>query len=147
MSGPKLTTTATSLNPYVHDLELDDSGQPVWIGGDITDPTDYAGMVAQRLKCRWLFLKGEWYLDQRIGTPWLQSLFRKGVSVATVKAVFRTVALGTPGVKSVSRLGATLDRVAREATIDFALVMEGNKAVTSAQLDEPFVVQLPEVAR
>ena len=145
MSGPKLVTTSTPSNPNVHDLELDDAGQIVWLEGDISDIERYAELVAQRLKCRWSMLRGEWYLDQRIGTPWLQSLLRKGVDVATIKRVFRAVAASTPGVRSVTRLEVSMDRVNRSAEVTYELVTESGKTVTSDQLAAPFIINIPEV--
>lgn len=143
MSCFKLVTTTDAANPYPHDLELDDSGQLVWTGGDINDPTDYATMVSQRLRCRWLMWTGEWYLDQRKGTPWEQTIFRKGVTAERLRDVFRKVALGTPGVRAVVRVDVTLDRSARTARIDFELTTENRALVTSTQLDAPFIVELP----
>lgn len=145
MSGPKLTTTATVTNPNIGDYELDDSGQPVFLFDDITDLTNYAQAVAQRLKSRWQFMLGEWYLDQRLGTPWTQVLFTKGVTIETLKRAFRTVALDTPGVRSITSLTVTIDRVNRQATLEYALTLESDRVVTTDQLDAPFVVDIPEV--
>lgn len=145
MASPKLTVTTDATNPVAHDLELDATGQPVWIGGDITDRSSYATMVSQRLRCRWMMWKGEWYMDQRLGTPWEQALFRKGVTEDLMRSTFRQVALGTPGVRAVVRVDVTFDRAARSATIDFELTMEDRLPVSTAQLDAPFVVELPQL--
>jgi len=146
MSGYKLVTLTSATNPVAHDLEIDDVGQLVWIGGDVKDKTSYATMVVQRLKCRWLEWQGEWYLDQRRGTPWEQAIFRKGITAARLRKVFREVALGTPGVRSVVRVAVTMDRRARQAAIDFDLTMENRAQVSSDQLDAPFIVPIPEAA-
>lgn len=143
MSGPRLVAETTALNPHMHDLELDESGQPVWLTDDVTEPREYARTVAQRLKCRWLLFRGEWYLDQRLGTPWEQRLFRKGATENTVRAVFHEVAISTPGVRSVVSVTVVIDKVIREATIAYSLQMESNLVVTSDQLASPFVVDIP----
>ncbi len=144
MSGFRLVTTTSAANPTPHDLELDDSGQLVWVGGDITDREDYAEMVAQRLRCRWLMWRAEWYLDQRQGTPWSQTVFRKGITADRLRDVFRKVAAGTPGVRAVVRVDVTI--TGRRATIDFDLMMENRQPVTSAQLAVPFTVDIPRAA-
>ena len=54
----KLVTTPTAENPVVHDLELQ-NGQFVMVGGDINDAEDYSAMVAQRIVCRLLMVRGE----------------------------------------------------------------------------------------
>lgn len=145
MSGPKLVTEATATNPNVHDYELDDRGQPVFLEDNLSDLTSYAQSVAQRLKCRWQLMQGEWYMDQRQGTPWTQVLFRKGITVETLKLAFRKVATGTPGVRSITRLEVTIDKASRRASITYAILMESDRLVTTDQLDEPFIVDLPEV--
>ena len=146
MSSFRLVTTVTGANPTLHDLFLDDSGQLVWTGGDITDEADYARMVAQRVKCRWLQLRGEWYMDQRTGTPWYQRLLRKGANANTLRLVLTNVALNTPGIRQVDSIEVAFDAATREATVtDFQFTMDTNQQVTAAMLDEPFVVTLPEL--
>ncbi len=137
MSSLKLDTTT-------HDLELDDSGQLIWIGGDIEDETSYAQMVAQRIKCRLLQLRGEWYLDQRTGTPWAQRLWRKGANAETLRQVLRGVIESTPGVRQLVTLSVDYIPATREAAVSFDVVAEMNQPVSSSQLDEPFIISIPE---
>jgi hypothetical protein len=145
MSSFRLVTTATAANPNVHDLYLDESGQLEWIGGDITDEQSYARMVAQRIKCRSLQLRGEWYLDQRTGTPWFQRIMRKGAGAETLRQVLREVIEGTPGVRQLVRLDIDFDAATREATVEFEAIAEMNQIVSSAQLDEPLIIGFPEL--
>ncbi len=143
--GPKLVTTSTATNPNVHDLEIDENtGQPVMIGGDIEDQTDYATMIAQRIKCRIYLWRGEWYLDQRTGTPWEQRLLRKGADEETLRQVLTAVITGTPGVRQLVSLDVDFDPATREATVAFEVLGEMNQIVNATQLDEPFIVQIPE---
>jgi len=144
MSSFKLVTTVTAANPHLHDLELDASGQIPWIGGDIEDTADYAAMVAQRFKCRALQLRGEWYLDQRTGTPWEQRIWRKGANAETLRQVLRAVAEGTPGIRQLVSMEIDYNAASREATVsDFQLITETNQMVTASQLDTPMIIKLP----
>ena len=145
MGTLRLVTTATTANPNVHDLYLDDSGQLEWIGGDITDQDSYALMVAQRIKCRLLFSRGDWYQDQRLGTPWKERIWKKGVTAETVKSVIRPVIEGTPGVRALTDLSVSMDAEAREATVEWTVTTETNLKISSADLDAPFVIEVPDV--
>jgi len=147
MGSFRLVAAADAANPIVHDLYLDDSGQLEWIGGDINSTESYARMVAQRLKARLLQLRGEWFQDQRTGTPWEQRLWRKGANAETVRSVFTQVAEGTPGIRQVISMDIDYDAATREATVtNWQLITEMNQVVSAAQLDEPFIVQIPETA-
>ena len=91
MGSLRITLTPTGTNPNVGDLYLDDAGQLEWIGLDIADHESYALMVLQRIRCRIMHVRGEWYLDQRQGTPWREKTWVKGVTEDTVKSIVREV--------------------------------------------------------
>lgn len=143
MGSLRLVTTSTVANPNVHDLYLDDSGQLEWIGGDITDTESYARMVAQRITCRVKMIRGEWYLDQRLGTPWKERLWKRGVTVEAVRRVMREVIEGTPGVRELRTLDVELDAASRQATISWTVITEDQIPVTSDDLDTVFIVEVP----
>lgn len=143
MGSLRLVTTTSASNPNEHDLFVDDSGQLEWIGGDITDQSSYAAMISQRIKCRLLLVAGEWYLDQRLGTPW-KEIWKKGATTERVKAVIRDVIIGTPGVRSLDSLSVEYDNPTRTATIEFSATSEMNQVVTNADLDAPFIIEVPQ---
>jgi len=142
MTTLRLVTATSTANPNEHDLYLDDSGQLVWIGGDVTDGEDYAMEIAQSILCRLRLIRGEWYLDQRLGLPWRERIWRKGASSATIKAIFTEAIADTPGVREVRSVAVDLDHSDRTATIEFAAVTETGHIVTSSMLDTPFVIEV-----
>lgn len=144
MGSLRIVTETTAANPIEGDLYLDDSGQLEWIGGDITDKEDYSRMVLQRIRCRLLFVKGEWYLDQRQGTPWREKIWKKGVNVETIKRIIRTVIEKTPGVERLDRLNVTFDSVSRTATITLTATSDLGTIVTTNILDNPFIIEVPQ---
>ena len=77
-----------------------------------------AESVQQHWQIRNLFFLGEWFLDERIGVAYFQTIFKKGTSLALVRSIFRKVLLRTPGVVSISRFDLTFDRATRKVTID-----------------------------
>jgi hypothetical protein len=143
MGSLRIVTTTTASNPVENDLYIDDSGQLEWIGGDITDKEDYSRMVLQRIWCRLRFVKGEWYLDQRQGTPWKEKIWVKGVTESTVKRVIREVVVNTPGVEALNRLDVSIDKTTRLATITITATSDLGTVVTTDILDNPFVVEVP----
>lgn len=145
MATLRLTAATTASNPNLHDLYLDDSGQLEIIGTDITDTTDYARSVAQSIKCRLLMIRGEWYIDQRLGTPWRERIWKKGTTETEVYRLIQDVVRGTPGVRSVESMSVDLDAEARSVTVeDLKIATENGSIVTVTQLDEPMILPAPE---
>jgi hypothetical protein len=134
-------------NPNEHDLHLDAHGQLVFFGDDITATAEYSEAVGQAVKCRLMMIRGEWYLDQNEGTPWIERIWPIGSNKRErLKAVFSEVIIGTPGVRELAWIEITdLDETLRSATIAFEVVAENGQRVTSQELGEPFVIGVPEV--
>ena len=118
--------------PYA-ELGLDeDSGD---IGNQPTILTG-AAAVLQRVRVRFRFFLGEWFLDQSLGVPYFRDVLVKNPDHLVISTIFRRVLLTTPGVKSVPQFTATLDRENRQLLADFvALLDDGSKIVAQA---EPF---------
>jgi len=145
MATLRLVTAVTVQNPNLHDMYLDDSGQLKLIGLDITDSTDYALSVAQSVKCRLLLVKGEWYIDQRLGTPWRERIWKKNTSETVLYRMIQDVVLGTPGVRAVESMQISIDASTRTATVsDLQIITETGRIVTVAQIDEPMILPAPE---
>jgi hypothetical protein len=109
-------------NPVEHDLRLT-NGHLTFLEGHEA--------IAQKVKIRLWFVRGEWYLDQREGIPYWTRVLVKNPDIPALEAMFRRVIQGTPGIAVVERLSLTLDRATRAATLDFA-----------ARTDEGAVIEL-----
>lgn len=145
MATIRLVTATDADNPNLHDLYLDESGQLEIIGTDITDTADYARSVAQSVKCRILLVKGEWYQDQRLGTPWREKIWKKGTSNQVLYGIIRDVVLGTPGVRSLEAMDISTDATSRTATVsNMRVITETGVAVTVTDIDEPMIISAPE---
>jgi hypothetical protein len=140
MGSLRLVTATSTANPNTHDLYLDDSGQLEWLGGNILDRESYAQMIAQRIACRLKFVRREWYLDIREGTPWRESIWRKGTTKDVIARVFRDVIESTPGVQDLRTIDVQIS--GRHAIISLEAVSDRNTQVTTDQLDAPIVVDL-----
>jgi hypothetical protein len=145
MSTFRLVVAATVANPNVGDLYLDDSGQLDLIGTDIEDDDDYSRSVGQSVTCRLLEIKGEWYQDQRVGTPWRERVWKKGVTESTIRRMVQQVVSTTPGVRSVESLEVSIDAAARSTTISgLQIITETGRIVTIASLDAPMIIPAAE---
>jgi hypothetical protein len=138
----RLVTSTTAANPNSHDLYLDDSGQLELVGSDITDVDSYTIAVAQRIKTRLLMVRGEWYLDQRVGTPLRERVWLKGATAASIKRTLREVTESTPGVLSVESIEVSLNAAARTATATIQARTDLQTIATIEILDQPLVIDV-----
>lgn len=132
----KRTVFATALNPIVGDLELDETGDLSWVGTPAQGLQGFHLEVAQRIRSRLAFFRGEWYLDARVGVPYYQRILGiKGVSDATLTAIFGQVVRRTPGVSSVESISVARNPRTRQATLRF-----------TARLQDGFILDSRTVA-
>jgi hypothetical protein len=73
--------------------------------------------IAQHVKIRLRFFRGEWALDTREGTPYWEQILIHGASEALISEIFRRVVAETPGIASVRQLGLSIDRQTRTLTV------------------------------
>lgn len=95
--------------------------------------------VVQRIKVRFRFFLGEWFLDQNQGIPYYQNILVKNPDIVLISGIFRQVLSGTPGVKSVDTFTARLVRAARELDCDFQARLDDGTVLTAKSA--PFVIQ------
>jgi hypothetical protein len=98
-----------------------------------------AEAVAQRVRVRFRWFLGEWFLDQRQGVPYYRDILVKNPDRILITFIFRQVLLGTPGVKSVANFRADLDRATRTLTVDFEAAVLTDGSILTARA-EPFII-------
>lgn len=111
------------------------------VTGDLAIPVHVvtgADAVIQKYRQRVRFFRGEWFLDQRLGVTYLQTIFIKAPNQIFVDAVFRAVLEGTPGVATVDAFSTILDRPTRTLFQDFqAHLVDGSTVISQAS---PFIL-------
>lgn len=110
--------------------------------GDIKIPITIirgADAVVQRLRVRFRFFLGEWFLDTRLGVPYFDSILVKNPDKILITSIFRRVIRTTPGVKRVDSLTASLDRPTRTLTTDFRATLDDDITQIVAKA-EPFIL-------
>lgn len=128
----ELVVSVDAENPVEGDLRLE--------GGDLVWLTDPMEIIAQKLRVRFRFFKGEWFLDLTQGVPYYQSILVKAPSRTVLEAIFRQVILSTPGVVSMDLLTVALDNVTRELSVEFRARVDGGRIFDSRDYG-PFLVR------
>lgn len=88
--------------------------------------------IIQKFKCRAQFLLGEWFLDTRLGVPWLQRILIKNPDLTVITAILTQVATGTPGIASVKSFDTSLDRNTRKLDCNFVAILDDGSTVRTA---------------
>lgn len=129
-TGANEETSAVKYAELALDLDGDLPIQPYIVKGP--------DAVIQRLRVRFQFFKGEYFLDTQIGVPYRESILVKNPNPIVISFIFRRVLLGTPGVKSVSQFNAVLDKPNRALLVSFEAVLDDGAIIRSQS--EPFIV-------
>lgn len=97
-----------------------------------------AEAILQRIKVRFRFFLGEWFLDQRLGIPYYRDILVKNPDTLLITSIFRKALLMTPGVRSVPSFKAEFLPADRVLLCDFvAMLANGSTIIANA---EPFVI-------
>jgi hypothetical protein len=96
----------------VTDLLLDDDGDLALVDGQIV-LVDGIVEVRQSLQQSLRFLKGEWFLDERMGVPY-RELKEKTSELSLFRSVVTKIARDVAGVLDVLALELAFDRATRE---------------------------------
>jgi len=100
--------------------------------------TDLGEEVAQRLRVRLLFFKGEWFLNLDEGLPYYQSVLVKGLQEKVIRSVFGAAIQGTPGVNQLLSLTYEIS-TARRLSLAFKCKLEDGSTFTSTSYP-PFII-------
>lgn len=132
-----ITLTETPENPVVGDLRLH--------GRTLVFTTVLTEDVAQRIRIRLNFWRGEWFLNLESGTPYLDAVFEKGIPESTIRSVFSQLLLGTEGVAAVDSMDVTVDRATRALALTFVARLQDGTTFRSRNYG-PFVIDLGRAA-
>jgi len=104
---------------------------------------DLLTYVTQKLRQRFRFFLGEWFIDQRLGIPYFEKVFISNPDVPLLATLFRKVVLGTVGVSGFKvPLVLKFDRASRTLFVTFSARLADESVVVFNQ--EPFVLQPKE---
>lgn len=116
------------------DLKLGDLDHDLlFVDNDLVVTTERSESLAQRLKVKLLTFRGEWFLDDRVGIPYFQSIFGKNRSKESVDAIFKQAIISEPEVESLIEYQSTLDSTYRVFSLSFK--------IKSVDEDEPSLIE------
>lgn len=98
------------LNATTHDLTL--------VNGDLVI-LDGAERVRQHLAIKLRLWRGEWFLDEEFGTPYLTDILGKQISLGGSVAALKTSILEVDGVQAITRFDFEFNRSSRNLVVDF----------------------------
>lgn len=101
--------------------------------------------ILQKIRVRYLFFKGEWYLDTRQGVPWFQEIFVKNPNMGRVNFLLRQVLVTCPGVASVTSFRLSdIERTTRRIQLSFRVVLDSGRVIDSSSFG-PFILDFKQV--
>jgi hypothetical protein len=115
-------------------MGLNSEGDLDFVGGKCTMLRD-ADAVRQKLKQRFQFFQGEWFLDLAIGMPYYQSILVKNPDVPLLRQIFSNAITKCRGVSRLDALDLTWDKNTREITIAFSAALESGEILIAAGTD------------
>jgi hypothetical protein len=97
--------------------------------------------IRQKIAARFKFYLGEWFLDQRQGTPYYRDVFTKNPDLQLIRSLFVRIVRETPGVLDVPEFELVYDPAARSVGFSFAAVATDGDIVVKPK-DADFLLEL-----
>jgi len=82
---------------------------------------DEQNIVKQRLIVRLQFLYGEWFLNNKVGIPYTQIIFKTQTNLSEIHEIFSTEIKNTEGVENLESLDFNFDANNRNLIIAFSV--------------------------
>lgn len=102
--------------------------------------------VKRKIAARLKFFLGEWFLDQRLGVPWIRDAFTQNPDLDIIRSIFRTVILGVQEVATLDKLNLTFDRASRSLAVEFNATLVAGGELLVRQPDPPFIIEVQRAA-
>lgn len=99
---------------------------------DLVLLTDSIDLARQRLKQRLLTILGEWFLDESIGIPYFQEIFKKGVNESRVRSLFLSVIKNTENINKIEFFDLDFTESTRTLTVNFTVSLLSGETLTES---------------
>lgn len=98
-----------------------DSDNDIVIRNGSFATTSGGAQVAQHVRTRLQFYLGEWFADNRAGTPWFQEVFTKPFNVGAVETIIKLRIAGTPDLEKIIEFSMSVPTPAnRQLIVSFS---------------------------
>jgi hypothetical protein len=111
------------------DLALDTDGD-IDVSGMELHLVEDGEAIEQHAEFRLRFVKGEYFLDETLGTPYFQEILIKNPDLVAVRSILRRVVAETPGVVSVDVFELTVDTATRIASVYWEATADSGQTIT-----------------
>lgn len=101
------------------DLFLDSTTHDLLIVNSDLTMADGAERVRQQIDIKLKLWAGEWFLDNDFGTPYLESILGKQISLAGAVAAIKASILEIDGIDAITRFEFVFNRSTRSLEVDF----------------------------
>lgn len=93
----------------------------LWKRRGMTMTDGFLAYMQQKVRARLSLLKGEWYLDTRLGLPYIPTWdMEKDGHRSVLESAIRVKISGTEGIKKLLSFESSLDPKTREFTVSFS---------------------------
>jgi hypothetical protein len=124
----------------MYDLALNASNDIYFEGGRLATITTRLAWQGQKLNIRLSWIKGEWYLDTRIGVPYYEKIWIKNPNRIVIQNLFAETALTIDGIVEVVRMDLDLVGSTRRLNVtNFQVRSDGLE--TPLTVPNPFILQ------
>lgn len=104
------------------DLQLSTLDDDLDLTGEKLSIVDGDDAIIQHLLVRLRFFKGEWFLDERVGVPYYDTILVKNPDFIAIRSIFRNAILSTPGIANLDSLTTSFEASTRKLTVSFAAI-------------------------
>ena len=101
-----------ALNPITNDLDIKGLDLYIMQGADV---------VRQQLLIKLNLWTGSWFLDTEFGTPYLQDILGKRVTLGGAIAAIKSSILEVDDVQKIDEFSYTFDRAQRKLVVTFSV--------------------------
>ncbi len=100
------------------DIALDDKDDILFDDTNDLTLTTSVDAIEQHLKQRLRTFLEEWFLNRKIGIPWMQQVLKKNPDEVVVDSVIKREIINTPGIEELTEFSLDIDS-SRQLRIDF----------------------------
>lgn len=117
VSGASSETSVPIERLAFKDLKIDYSVTPARLAVPIV-LVEGVDAIVQNMRRRIKFFLGEWFLDQRLGIPYIEQVFVAAPDIPMIDALFRKAIRSTPGVAEVPVFRSRFESAERRYYVD-----------------------------
>lgn len=99
------------------------------VNGDLELTGHGIESIRQAVQIRLRLFRGELFVDQSKGIPYIEEVFTKIQDTGFLRGIFRDTVLRTPGIAEVSSMSIRVDQANRELHVAFRATTEDGDAL------------------